>query len=899
MQSLLRLIIVILFFTLSQSLASQSLLDKRISCAYEDESIKYILRDLNIKNRLDLKYNADLIPNIKGTYSFEKTRLRDILNVVLKDIDMNYLENNGNVILAPRVIVSDEEGEKNSKVSDTIISSKEATKYQVGSPQNTQASDDITFRVRITDIESYTPIADAVVLIKNTGEFTVSDITGEFDLTLPQGSYSVEISALSHETILAEIDVYSTDLLELNMTKKSYLIDEVVISGKGAEHNVRQTITGLELLSKREIKQLPSFMGEADLIKGLLSFSGVSTIGEGASGFNVRGGSIDQNLITQDGSLIFNPSHVLGFFSIFNPDIVRNSALYKGHIPAEFGGRISSVLDVNIREANMDHVSVSGSVGLIASKLSLDLPIIKDKTSLLLSGRSSYSKYLIGDIRDFDVANSDANFYDLQAKLTHKFNANSKLLASYYQSSDRFKFSDEFGYGWKNRIANIQYKHIFNESLSWSTTLSYGALDNEQFSLDGSLAFLLESGMAYTSVKSSVLNQRGSHIIKFGVEGTSYTSAPERLGPFEGSQTREVTVEKENGREMAIFVNDQYELTDRLSLDGGLRFSYYQQIGPAIVNSYENEQDLSIDEIVSTTEFADGSIQSYSGIEPRLSLRYALTDGASIKMSYNRLYQYIHLISNTATPTPVDVWQVSNTHIKPLIANNYSIGFFGSINDNFDLSTDFYYKQLDNTIDFEDFSTLLLNPHLETAVVKGIGRAYGAEVGVEKINSILTGKLSYSYARSERKTPPGPASVNRGTWFPSNFDQPHTVKANMNWKMSKQWSLSANFVYNTGRPITGVSSNYLVQNVIVTNFSDRNNFRLPDYHRLDLSLTYNLNRNKSARFKSDLNVSLYNVYARRNAFSIFYRQLPGSLTNAYKLSVVGSTVPSINYSFKW
>ena len=882
-----------------QSLLGQDILDKRISAAYEEDNIKYILGDLNRKFHLDLKYNADNLPDVEGSFSFKDTRLRDVLNIILKELDFNYLLNKvGKVVIAPKEVVTDEMGAKNTFLKDDKESNNLVQKFRVGSKKLNPQNEEAIIRVRLLETESYNPINDAVVLIKNTGAIAVSDISGEFTFNLVPGSYTLEITALSHETQLIEIDLQSSDFLELNLKKKAYLIDEVVISGKGAEHNVKQTITGLELLNKKEIRKLPAFMGEADVIKSLLSFSGVNSIGEGASGFNVRGGSIDQNLILQDGALVFNPSHILGFFSIFNPEVVSTSALYKGHIPANYGGRISSVLDVNMREGNMDYTRVSGSIGIIASKLSIDLPLIKDKTSLLVSGRSSYSKYLISDIRDLDVARSLANFYDFQGKLTHKLSEKTKLNASYYQSRDKFRFSNEFGYGWTNQIANTRLSHIFNNNLSISTDLSYGKISNQQFTLDSPLAFKLESGIRYYNLKSQLLTTRGSHVIKVGVEAMDYTSSPEEFGPNEDSQVKSISINKENGRELALFVNDQYELNKKLSLDVGLRFSFFQQVGPAVVNTYENPETPSADEIINEV-LSTGNIKSYQGLEPRISLRYAIVENASIKLSYNRMNQYLHLISNTATPTPVDIWQVSNTHIKPLRANNYSLGFFGNIADQFDLATDFYYKDLVNTLDYKDFSQILLNPHLETSILRGIGRAYGAEISLEKINSSLTGQISYNYSKTERRTPEGTSSINRGQWFPSNFDQPHTVKANINWDISKQSRLAVNFLYNTGRPITGVSSNYLLQNVIVTNFSDRNDFRLPDYHRLDVSYTFTVNRRKSARFKSDVNISIYNLYSRKNAFSIYYRQLQGVQPNAYKLSVVGSAIPSISYNFSW
>ena len=876
-----------------------AILDTRVKGGYEDETIEFALRDLNLRHHLDIKYNADLLPDKRVTFSFKDTRIRDVLNVILKDVPFDYVVNRYNkIVIAPQQIVTDDQGEKKTQVADDKQTVTSNALITIGDQSNLSLKD-IIVKGRIQDKLSYEPVTDALIMNQTTGAFTVTDSYGDFEFSVPAGKYIIQISSLSHETINQPIDVYSSDFWEIMANQKAHLIEEVVISGKGVEHNVRETITGLEVLNKKEIKKLPTFMGEADIIKSLLSLSGVSTIGEGSSGYNVRGGSIDQNLILQDNALVFNPSHVLGFFSSFNADIIKLSSLNKGHIPANYGGRVASVLDVTLKDARMDQVSLSGSVGLISSKLTAEIPLIQEQTSLLLAGRISYAKWLIKDIKDLDIAQSKAKFRDMNAKLSHKFSDNTKLNAAYFQSSDLFQFSDEFGYAWQNRIANVQFKHILNDQLSISTDLSYGRLDNEQFEPSGSLAFSLTSGISYVNAKAQLLNSIGSHVVKIGLDGIRYTTKNEQVSAAPNSIIKERSVPKENGQEFAVYINDEFEIGDKLSINGGLRYSLFQQIGPATINQYGESSNLELDNIVSQTIINSGKVSQYSGLEPRLSLRYSLTERSSIKLSYNVLNQYMHLISNTATPTPVDIWQVSNTHLKPLRLRGVTGGLFFTLESGFDFSAEAYYKNLDNTLDYEDFSTLLLNPHLETAVVRGEGRVVGAELSFNKTKGSFTGRMSYSYSRSQHRTPEGTAQVNFGEWFPSNFDQPHSAKLSMDWQATKRDRFSLNFVYNSGRPITAVSSNYILQGIVVTNYSSRNNFRLPDYHRLDLSYTFTMNRLKSARWQSDINISIYNVYSRRNPFSIFYQQELGSQTNALKLSVVGSAVPSISYNFKW
>jgi outer membrane receptor for ferrienterochelin and colicin len=895
--------ILLVFFTM-QALAllvgqDASILDQRVKGGYEEETIEFILRDLNLRYFLEIKYNADLLPDERLTFSFKDRRIRDVLNIILKDVAFDYVLNKEQeIVIAPSSLISEEKGLKNKKLADEQEVIEQADKILFGNPAAGNFTR-VTLDGQIRDKETYVPVTDALIINKTNGDFTISDADGYFKIELEPGLYEFNISSLSHESMIQQVEIYQNDFWEIAAPQKAHLIEEVVISGKGAEHNVRETISGLEILSKKDIKKLPTFMGEADIIKSLLSLSGVSTIGEGSSGFNVRGGAIDQNLILYDNAIVFNPSHVLGFFSAFNPDIISYSSLHKGHIPANYGGRASSVLDVSIKEARMDQLSLSGSVGLISSKLTAEIPLIEDQTSLLVAGRTSYAKWLIKDIEDLDIKRSKARFGDFNLKLTHKFNGASKLNASFFTSDDLFQFSNEFGYSWQNLIGSLQYNHLFNDKFSLTANATYGKLNNEQFEPEGNLSFSLFSGIQYVNTKIQFLQDLNAHLLTYGLEGIQYDVIDEELEGREESIINERSVSKDNGREMAIFANDEFRISDKFSINAGLRFSFYQQTGPATINQYEDLTNPQLDEILSQEIISSGNIINYSGIEPRLSMRYSFSENTSAKLSLNRTRQYIHLVSNTATPTPVDIWQMSNTYIQPLNVKAVSAGLFFSTESGYDISAEAYYKDLENTLDYEDFSTLLLNPHLETAVIRGIGRNYGFELSLNKNTGPLTARTSYSYARSEHRTTEGTVQVNGGNWFPSNFDQPHNFKFSLDWQATKRDRFSLNFVYNTGRPITAVTSNYLLQGIVVPNFSSRNNFRLPDYHRLDLSYTFTLNRLKSARWQSEFNISLYNVYGRKNPFSIFYQQEIGSQINALKLSVVGTAVPSISYNFKW
>lgn len=878
----------------------QSALRELVKKDYDQENLYYILSDLDERYSIGIRFNETLLPLGKFSYSFDKVPMGEVLNIIFLDKSLDYLEYaEDRIIVIPKKIIRSEDSIRPSYSGIPVLD----TGYiytKLGTP-----GIDPKAKVRITgilrDSQFYEPVPDALIRNLTTGQFVMSNGSGRFDLEIEPGKYRFQISDLSHETSYENIEFLGDNNWEVYLKAKNYFIDEVVISVKSADHNVKQTISGLEILGKKDIKQLTSFMGESDVVKSLLTIAGVLSSGDGATGYHVRGGSTDQNLILQDGALLFNPSHILGFFSTFNPDIVQTTSLNKGHIPAYYGGRVSSVLDIDLKEADYEDFGINGGIGLISSKISAEIPVIKSKSSLLLSGRSSYAGWMLSRVDDLDIQKSDARFHDINVKYSHKLNNQTKITTSFFRSFDKFLYSDEFGYSWRNQIGSLQLRHLIGQNLSLALDAAIGSLSNKQFEPDGPLAFDLDSGLNYKQIKVQALLDQAPHTIRVGGEIIDYKGRPEILSPIKESQISHQEVAKENGREMGLFLNDQWKFNSKLSLDLGIRFSFYAQIGPASVNQYLDDFYFDTEQVIANNLFGEGEvIKTYSGIEPRISLRYSILDDLSIKLSYNRSFQYIHLLSNASAPTPVDIWQVSNAHILPLAAHSYSLGIFSKMGDLWDLSIDGYYRSLDNTIDPKDFANFLLKPNLETRILLGQGRVYGVELSLVKNGAAVSGRISYSYGRSERRTnKTSIETINGGRWFPSNFDQPHSLKFFINWKISKRDRINLNFTYSSGRPITAPISNYTVQGIVIADFSDRNAFRLPDYHRLDLGYTFTLNRARSARFKSDLSFSIYNLYARRNAFSIFYRQQLGSTVNALRLSVIGSMIPSVTYNFQF
>ncbi len=722
---------------------------------------------------------------------------------------------------------------------------------------------------------------------------------------MPVGNYRIFIQSLGYRAREIEIGLSDSGILEFALLPQAYRLEAIVVEDRADDRNVRSVEIGLEQLASKDIQELPAFLGEADLVRSLLTLPGVTTVGEGAAGFNTRGGNIDQNLILQDGALLFNASHVLGFFSVINPDVIQSLDLYKGHIPAQYGGRLSSTLDIQLKRADPEVFKMSGGLGLVSSRLALETPILKGKTSLLMAGRTSYSDWMLGLVNDPDVSNSSASFWDVNAKLTHRFGNGSNVNLSYFRSFDRFRFSQDFGYSWKMQNAALEWNQLFSETFSGSLTAAYGILENRQFEPRGIEAFNLDNGLDYYKVKQHfLLSANNHHTLQAGASWVRYEGRPEVLEPRgNDSAVIPLEVEKDKGQEWAVYLNDEITISDRLSVSLGLRYAWYQQLGPRRIFDYEAGGPPSSETLVDSTDFDRNEvIETYNGWEPRVSARWQFDARQSVKLAYNRLFQYIGLISNTTAATPVDLWQVSTRHIPPQSSHNFSLGYFRNFNDNqWETSIEGYYRYLPTVIEFRDLAELFLNPQLETELLQGEGRAYGLELAINRPAGDLSWRFSYTLARSLRRVDGATraTSINNGDWYPSNFDQPHSIKLALNYELAPRSELGLNFVYRTGRPVTAPNSNFFLGEFVFPSFSDRNQFRIPDYHRMDISYTLRPNAIRTQRFKWDLTFSVYNVYFRENAFSVFFRKSQDRQSNAFRLAVLGTAFPAVTFNFKY
>ncbi|MEO1049022.1 MAG: TonB-dependent receptor [Bacteroidota bacterium] len=904
-----KLYLCLICIAISFSCLGQSILSKKISAQYQDRPLIEVLDDLNSKHRLNLYFKREWIPDQNVTISLDSTSVDEVINQALKDSGLAYLSYNDYAIVIAR------ESDLKKQFSQDYFTLRRTQKEEaetvvsvdnvvtIGKLSNDGTVRDATLTGRVSVDGKDEPLVGVVVYIEKLNLSTTTDVDGNYRLKVPAGNHVIEARILGFDPKTQYIRVNGNGRFDIAMAEEAIELDEIVVSGVADDNNVSSVQIGVERLSPIKIKEIPSFLGEADVVRSILTLPGVSTVGEGATGFNVRGGSIDQNLVMQDGALVFNSSHALGFFSVFNPDIIKNVTLYKGNIPAQYGGRLSSVLEVETRDGDYRKVKGQGGVGPVSSRFTLEGPLVKDKLSFMVAGRSSYSDWIVRRFPDF--RESSVFFYDANAKLSYRLSDNASLSGSYYRSFDRFKFTNRFGFSWSTTTANASFLKVVNPQLTLSSLVSYGEIDNSSFDTESVDAFELNNGLEYLKFRQDFyLSYFENHSIIVGAELINYEGQPEIIRP-DGDRSSIIPeeVSKDRGRELAFYINDEIEVNDKISLSVGLRYSRFQNLGADEVFVYQPGVERSVNNIIDTLSFSDGDvIETFDGWEPRVSFKYSINSTSSIKASYNRINQYIHLISNTAAAVPNDLWQVSNPHIPSQKANNFSLGYFENFKYNvWESGVEVFYKSIEDVVEYRDLADLILNPALETELLNGTGTSYGAELSINKKKGKLNGAFSYTYARrfNQIMETATQESINRGQRFPANFDKPHTVNCNINIKLKKQSTIAFNFTYSTGRPVTAPTSNYFLGNVVVPNFSDRNEFRIPDYHRLDLAYTFSRSKIKKQRYQSSFTFSIYNLYGRDNAFSVFFQRDIESISNAFKLTVLGSPFPAITYNFSF
>ncbi len=763
-----------------------------------------------------------------------------------------------------------------------------------------------TINGSLYDRETEDPIIGARITFPGlvTGAFT--DTLGRFSITVPTGRHLVSVEAEGFEKLERQLLAFSNGSWEVPMIYSAFQMEEVLLEAEESGQSLETVAAGKVEISMINLRKLPPLMGEIDVVNAILLLPGVTNSGEASSGFNVRGGNIDQNLVLQAGNMIFNSSHLFGFFSIFNPDVVSTVSLYKGHIPAQFGGRVSSVLDVDIMDGSFRRTKGSGAIGLFSSKFAINGPLKLKRSSYLLAIRGAYPDLLTTFAESTgDVEQSSAYYGDVTLKITQKIGEQGKLSLFGYGSQDKFEFSENFGFKWATYNLGLTYQQIISDKFSFRLDANGGIYESEVFNSQEVNGSLNTMGVDTYRGKLNFLwvpNLR--HTLHFGAEGTFYDLAPNEETPFgDNSALTPITAEKDQGLEMGVYVNDEFSLSNFLSISLGFRMALFRTLGSFTENLYAPDQARSPQTVIGTNIYSEGeTITSFAKPEPRISIRGLIDESASIKLSYNRLHQFIHLLSNTASATPVDIWQVSNNYFPAQQADNFSLGFFKNFQGKaWETSLEGFYRTMEGLVVPKNFAELLGTPNIETEVLNAIGEAYGAELNIRRNFGRLRIEGAFTYARSFRKTEGnlGGANINQGDWFPSDFDTPIDLALTTQWQFTNNQNLSVSFVYRKGRPISAPENILeLYPSWRIPIFSERNAFRIPDYHRLDISYSADETIIKSRSFSSRITLSLYNVYGRENAYSVYFqRRGPGY--KAFQVSILGTILPFFSYSFEF
>lgn len=771
------------------------------------------------------------------------------------------------------------------------------------------AQERFTLSGTISEATSNETLIGVTVAVPELGTGTTTNEYGFYSITLPKGEYEIIISYLGFQDVRERINLDQNTKRDFNLIEEAEALEEVVVTDDVERLDIRKPQMSVNSLTAGTIKQVPVVLGEADVIKSLLLLPGVSNAGEASSGFNVRGGAADQNLILLDEATVFNSSHLFGFFSVFNPDAIKDVKLFKGGIPARYGGRVSSVLEIFQKEGNSKDFKVNGGIGAVASRLLVEGPIIKDRTAFLIGGRASYAHLFLPL---FDVDNK-AYFYDLNTKINHRINENNSIYLSGYFGRDLFSIGDRFVNSYGNAVGNFRWNHLFSDKLFSNLSLIYS---DYYYGLElDFVGFEWDSGIQNFNLKYDFKHYLNSKVqLNYGLQNTYYVFNPGKIVPNRpDSGVVEDQLTKKYANEAAVYIDIEHDITDNLSVEYGLRASQFNRLGQDEFYVYENDHTVVFDPFTSVYSGADpidtinpgrgGSLKKYLNLEPRLSMSYNFNGDNSIKASYTRLTQYLHLLSNTSSPTPLDVWTPSGPFVKPQLMDQYAIGYFRNIKEGkYTFETEAFYKDLQNRIDYIDGANLIANNAIEQIILNGQARAYGLEFLFRKNQGRLKGWLSYTLSKSEQRTPGRTdleTGINQGEWYNTPYDKTHDLALYGSYDLNDKWRFNANFIYQTGQPTNYPIGQFEFEGITVPYYGLRNKERLPDFHRLDVSAILTPRKNKSRRIQGEWVFSIYNLYSRKNAASINFRENEDTGRNeALRTSIFG-IIPSVTYNFKF
>ena len=766
-----------------------------------------------------------------------------------------------------------------------------------------------TLSGKITDQHSNETLIGVNIIFPELQAGAVTNEYGFYSITVIRGTYNFQVSYLGFNSISETITIDKDKTMNFKLQESTESLDEIVITENVEKLNIRKPQMSVNSLSINTIKRMPVVLGEVDIIKSITLLPGVSNAGEGSSGFNVRGGAVDQNLILLDEATIFSSSHLFGLFSVFNPDAIKDLKLYKGGIPAKYGGRVSSVLDIYQKEGNSNEFHMNGGIGIVSSRLLVEGPLKKEKASFLLGGRSSYA-HLFFPLFDLD---SKAYFYDLNTKLSWNINDNNNVYLSGYFGRDVFDISDSFENTYGNTVLNFRWNHLYSDKLFANLSLIYS--DYYYGLALNFVEFDWKSGITNFNLKYDLKHYINSNFkLEYGLNSLYLSFNPGEITPTtETSGINPYDLIKKYAFENAVYIDAEHQISSNFAISYGLRLSSFHRLGQTELNIYEKDHAVNFNEELKIYEKGqvigvdtyDSSdvIASFMNLEPRLALAFQINENSSVKASYNRMSQYLHLLSNTSSPTPLDVWAPSGKYIKPQLLDQIALGYFKTFKDNkYSLEVETFYKDIQNRIDYIDGANLIANDAIEQVILNGKARAYGLEVLLRKNEGRLKGWIAYTLSKSEQQTSGRNAletGINNSEWYNTPYDKPHDISITSSYDLNEKWSLSSNFIFQTGQPTTFPNGQYEYNGIIIPNYELRNSSRLSSYHRLDVSGSYNPNPKSTKRLKGEWVFGIYNLYGRKNASSIVFKENKDTGVNeATRLALFG-IIPSVSYNFKF
>jgi hypothetical protein len=762
----------------------------------------------------------------------------------------------------------------------------------LGASHTLFAQEKFTISGKISDLNNGEELIGATIAVEElsaTGSAT--NVYGFYSITLPSGEYTLRISFVGYQTIRKKINLTENQTFNIELGTGSQKLEEIVISSEPEDVNVNSIEMGTEELQMEKVKVMPALLGEVDILKTLTLMPGVQNAAEGTSGLFVRGGANDQNLILLDDAPVYNASHLLGFFSVFNSDAIKDVKLYKGAMPAQFGGRLSSIIDIRMKDGNSKNFQASGGLGLISSRLTLEGPLKKGgKSSFIVSARRTYADMFLAFSKDPEINDNTLYFYDLNLKANFEINDKNRLFVSGYFGRDVLKFGGSFGMDWGNATGTLRWNHIFNNKLFLNTTLIYSSFD---------YGFTIDSGVQNFNWNSNLKDMQAKwdfdyflnpkHTLTFGMGHILHTFSPAKITPdSDDSIFKAFSLEETKAVESAFYINDEFVMNDKLSLSFGLRYSMFQNLGEGTEQVYEEGKPYTEENVIGTKTYKKGDFRNlYHGFEPRFAAKFTVNPQSSFKTSYNRTRQYVQVASNNTASLPFDRWISSNRYIEPQLSDMFSVGYFRNFKDNvFESSLELYYKTMENQIDVKTGGDILLGQHVEQVLLAGKGWSYGMEFMVKKNIGATTGWLSYTLAKTQRKIP----GISEGNAYSPRYDRRHDLSLVLVHKLSEKVSLAGNFIYSTGAAVSFPIAKYSINGAVIDFYdnANRNADRMPSYHRMDLSLTYTPQR-KHKKWEGSWNFSIYNVYNRKNPFSIYFREVEGEpeKLEAVKTSLFG------------